>query len=67
MAYARPSLVVERMATSLVALHVVASTVDYYITKYAAKPMEQLQKLVTAYALGLRRLGMRRLESSGIK
>ena len=47
---------VQRMATSVVALHVVASTVDYYITKYAAKPMEQLQNLVAQYALGLRRL-----------
>ena len=47
---------VRRMAMSVVALHVVASVVDYYITKYAAKPMEQLQNLVTQYALGLRRL-----------
>ena len=47
---------VQRMASSVVALHVVARTVDYYITKYAAKPMEQLQNLVVQYALGLRRL-----------
>ena len=47
---------VRRMAMSVVALHVVARIVDYYITKHAAKPMEQLQNLVTQYALGLRRL-----------
>ena len=47
---------VKHMAMSVVALHVVARVVDYYITKYAAKPMEQLQNLVTQYALGLRRL-----------
>ena len=47
---------VRRMAMSVVALHVVARIVDYYITKYAAKPMEQLQNLVTQYALGLKRL-----------
>lgn len=45
-----------RMALSIVALHVAASIVDYYITKYVAKPMEQLQNLITQYALGLRRL-----------
>ena len=44
------------MAMSIVALHVVATIVDYYITKYAAKPMEQLQNLTTQYALGMRRL-----------
>ena len=48
--------VVQRMAMSIVALHVVATIVDYYITKYAAKPMEQLQNLTTQYALGMRRL-----------
>ena len=41
---------------SVVALHVVSNVVDYYITKYSAKPMEQLQNLVTQYALGVRRL-----------
>ena len=41
---------------TIVALHVVATIVDYYITKYAAKPMEQLQNLTTQYALGMRRL-----------
>ena len=40
------------MAVSIVALHVAATIVDYYITKYAAKPMEQLQNLTTQYALG---------------
>ena len=47
---------VRGMAHSIVALHAVARVVDYYITKYAAKPMEQLQNLVAQYALGLRRL-----------
>ena len=47
---------VRRMAVSVVALHVAAKQIDYYITKYAAKPMEQLQNHVTQYALGLRRL-----------
>jgi len=47
---------VRRMAMSVVALHVVAKIVDYYITKYAAKPMEQLQNLVSQYAMGLKRL-----------
>ena len=41
---------------SIVALHMVATIVDYYITKYAAKPMEQLQNLTTQYALGMKRL-----------
>ena len=49
-------IAVRRMAMSVVALHVVANVVDYYITKYSAKPMEQLQNLITQYALGLRRL-----------
>ena len=48
--------IVARMAMSVVALHVVATIVDYYITKYVAKPMEQLQNLTTQYALGMRRL-----------
>jgi hypothetical protein len=46
---------VARMAITIVAIHVVANIVDYYITKYAAKPMEQLQNLTTQYALGMRR------------
>ena len=45
-----------RMAMSVVALHVAAKQIDYYITKYAAKPMEQLQNLITQYAFGLQRL-----------
>ncbi len=53
---------VRRMAMSIVALHVVAKIIDYYITKYAAKPMEQLQNLVTQYALGLRRLEIEEAE-----
>ena len=44
--------VVAQMAVSIVALHVAATIVDFYITKYAAKPMEQLQNLTTQYALG---------------
>ena len=48
--------IVARMAMSIVALHVVAGIVDYYITKYVEKPMEQLQNLTTQYALGMRRL-----------
>ena len=47
---------VRRMAFSVVALHVAANVVDYYITTDAAKPMEQLQNLITQYALGMRRL-----------
>ena len=54
----RPHAVVQRMTMSVFAIHVVANIVDYYITKYSAKPMEQLQNLVTQYALGLRRLDM---------
>ena len=44
------------MALSVVALHVAANVVDYCIAKYAAKPMEQLQNLVTQYASGIKRL-----------
>ena len=47
---------VRHMAMTVVALHVAAKIIDFYITKYAAKPMEQLQNLVTQYALGLQRL-----------
>ena len=54
---------VQHMAKSIVALHVTAKIVDYYITKYAAKPMEQLQNLVTQYALGLRRLELEEKEN----
>ena len=54
---------VQHMAMTVVALHVAAKIVDYYITKYAAKPMEQLQNLVTQYALGLRRLELEEAEA----
>ena len=54
------------MAMTIVALHVAAKIVDYYITKYAAKPMEQLQNLVTQYALGLRRLELEEAEENRI-
>ena len=37
---------VRRMAMTVVALQVAANIIDYYITKYTAKPMEQLQNLV---------------------
>ena len=47
---------VRRMAHSVVALHVAAHNCDFYITKYSAKPLEQLQNLITQYAVGLRRL-----------
>ena len=47
---------VRHMAMAVVAIHFAAKNIDYCITKYAAKPMEQLQNLVTQYALGLRRL-----------
>ena len=54
---------VRRMAMTVVALHVGAKIIDFYITKYAAKPMEQLQNLVTQYALGLRRLEQEEVEA----
>ena len=57
--------IVARMAMSVVALHVVATIVDYYITKYVAKPMEQLQNLTTQYALGMRRLEEKRRARTG--
>ena len=40
---------VQSMAMTIIAVHVAAKIIDYYITKYAAKPMEQLQNLVTQY------------------
>ena len=52
--FAHPT--VKRIALSVVATHVAANVVDYYITKCAAKPVEQLRNLVTQYALGIRRL-----------
>ena len=54
---------VQHMAMAVVAIHVAAKNVDYYITKYAAKPMEQLQNLVTQYALGLKRLELEEADS----
>lgn len=57
---------VARMAMSIVAVHVVASVVDYYITKYAAKPMEQMQNLTTQYALGMRRLEDKQREQESL-
>jgi hypothetical protein len=41
---------------ALVAMFQAAHNCDFYITKYHAKPMEQLQSLFTNIALGLRRL-----------
>ena len=55
---------VRHMAMAVVAIHVAAKNIDYYITKYAAKPMEQLQNLVTQYALGLRRLELEEEQSA---
>ena len=42
------------MALSIIALHASAAIVDFYITKYASKPMEQMQNLTVQYALGMR-------------
>ena len=47
---------VHHIAMAVVAIHVAAKNIDYYITKYAANTMEQLQHLVIQYALGLQRL-----------
>jgi len=41
---------------ALVAMFQAAHNCDFYITKYHAKPMEQLQSLLSNIALGLRRL-----------
>ena len=41
---------------ALVAMFQAAHNCDFYITKYHAKPMEQMQSLLTNIALGLRRL-----------
>ena len=48
---------VRRMAYSVVALHVAAHNCDYYIVKYQCKSLEQLQNLITQYAIGIQRLG----------
>ena len=41
---------------AMVAMFQASHNCDYYITKYHAKPMEQLQSLLANIALGLRRL-----------
>ena len=41
---------------ALVAMFQAAHNCDFYITKYHAKPMAQLQSLLTNIALGLKRL-----------
>ena len=51
-------------AYSMITLHVAAHSCDYYITKYQAKPMEQLQNVVTQFALGIRRLELEEAEST---
>ena len=45
-----------RMAHSVLALHVASHNCDYYIVKYQCKSLEQLQNLVTQYAVGIQRL-----------
>ena len=45
-----------RIFHSIVAMFQAAHNCDFYITKYQAKPMEQLQNLFTNIAVGLRRL-----------
>ena len=45
-----------RMARSIIALHAAAAILDYYITKYAAKPIGQSQNLRPQCAMGVRRL-----------
>ena len=53
----------DNTTVALVSYKVAIHNVDYYITKYAAKPMEQLQNLVTQYAVDLRRLELEEAES----
>ena len=45
-----------RVFHALVAMYQAAHNCDFYITKYHAKPMAQLQSLFSNIALGLRRL-----------
>ena len=45
-----------RMAYNALALHVAAHNCDYYIVKYRCMSLEQLQNLVTQYAIGIQRL-----------
>ena len=40
----------------MLAMWQAAHNTDYYITKYGTKALEQLQCLITQFALGLRRL-----------
>ena len=46
----------QRMAFSVLALHVAAHNCHYYIVKYQCKSLEQLQNLVTQRAVGIQRL-----------
>ena len=46
----------QRMAFKVLALHVAAHNCDYHIVKYQCKSLEQLQNLVTQYAVGIQRL-----------
>ena len=48
------SSLLRSFAYSMINLHVAAHACDYYITKYQAKPMEQLQNVVMQFALGIR-------------
>ena len=50
------SPLLRRCFQSLVAMFQAAHNCDFYITKYQAKPMEQLQSLLTNIASALRRL-----------
>ena len=48
--------VLRRCFHALVAMFQASHSCDLYITKYHAKPLEQLQSLLSNIALGLRRL-----------
>ena len=48
--------ILRRTFHAMVAMFQASHNCDFYITKYHAKPMEQLQSLLTNIALGLRRL-----------
>ena len=52
----RMSETIRRCAYNIVAMHVASFNTDFYITKYATKPMEHLQNAVSCLALGLKRL-----------
>lgn len=47
---------IRRCAYNIVAMHVASFNTDFYITKYATKPMEHLQNAISCLALGLKRL-----------